>query len=280
MVAQSATAGVLLPWSPLKPGYDAHPFAAGVVYAPHGVPLAPEYAAARLDSTVRALETSHGLRFHTPVRVVIARTWQQFNRGALIAFDGAPRGILAAALQTGDVVYMSPLEAESRRHPGWALAHELSHALLYQQVSLAESFALHRARWLLEGIAVSTGNPGDYFGAAAFRRIANAHPDDVFLPMSDPHVERMPTDTGGPFMLAEYRFFVDDLRARYGDARLRQLLAAVVARPNAPPQAFAATYGIPLDQAAADFVSRVRAGLTPPLPGSSVGLRDIPAQTQ
>lgn len=271
LVGRSATAGVLLPWSPVKPGYDAHPFATGVVYVPRGVALAPGYAPERLDSAVRALEASHGLRFVRPVRVIVARSWRQFNRGALIGVGGEPRGVLAAALQTGDVVYMSPLVAEPGRHPGWALAHELSHALLYQQVSLRESFALRRVRWLLEGMAVSTGNPGDYFGPAAFRGVVRVHPEYLFLPTADPHLERMPADTAGPFMLAEYRFFVEELRARYGDARLQRLLAAVVARPDAPERAFAATFGMSLDRAGADFVARVRAGVTPPAAPTAAG---------
>lgn len=110
-----------------------------------------------------------------------------------------------------------------------------------------------------------TEPPGDYFGPAAFRGAAQRHPAYVFLPTADPHLERMPADTAGPFMLAEYRFFVEDLRARYGDARLRRLLAAVVAHPDAPARAFAATFGTPLDRAGADFVARVRAGAVPPV---------------
>lgn len=260
-VARSATAGVLLPWSPLKPGYVAHRFAAGTVYAPRGAPLAPDYRA--LDSIAARLEALHGLRLRHPVRVVLARSWRQFNRGTLIGRDGAPRAVLGAALQTGDVVYMSPLAADTGRRPRGILAHELAHALLYQHVSLRHSFALRRARWLLEGLAVHVGNPADYPGPVQFRALARAHPEYVFLPSADPRLDRMPADVGGPFMLAEYRFFVEYLVDRYGQERLRRLIRAAVDRPDDVPGAFVATYGASLGQVGAEFVEAARAGRVP-----------------
>ena len=263
VVVRSAAAGVLFPWSPVKPGFETHRFASGRVHVPHGTAYAPDYRA--MDSIASRLEALHGLRFRKKVHVVVSRDWRQFNRGTFIARDGSPRPVLGAALQTGDVVYMSPLAAEPGRRPGGILAHELAHALLYQHVSLRGSVALRRERWLLEGLAVHFGNPGDYPGPETFRGLVRTHPEYVFHPAADPRLDRLPADVGGLFMLAEYRFFIEYLIERFGEDRLRALVRAAVAEPADVPAAFAATYGASLDTVGAEFVRAVRAGQVPAL---------------
>ena len=260
-VVSSALAGVLLPWSPLSVGFDRHALTRGVVLAPPNAPGLPGYLA--LDTLVEELETFHGLRFTKPVTVIVTRSWKQFNRGTLLGVDDMPREVLGAALQTGDIIYLSPLMAEPGRRPRAVLKHELAHALLYQHTGLRKSFALREVRWLLEGLAVHAGNPDDYLSGREFRVLADEHPEYLFRPTGHSSADRMPRELGGVFMLSEYRFFVEFLQDRHGDARLRAFVRMVVDDPTDVPAAFERAYGVTLESVEDSFMRCLRDGTCP-----------------
>ena len=260
-VVSSALGGVLLPWSPLSVGFERHGLTRGVVLAPPNTPRVSEYLA--LDTLVEELEAFHGLRFTKPVTVIVTRSWKQFNRGTLLGLDDMPREVLGAALQTGDAIYLSPLMAEPGRRPRAVLKHELAHALLYQHTGLWKSFALHEVRWLLEGLAVHAGNADDYLSGREFRVMAAEHPEYLFRPSGHSSVDRMPRELGGVFMLSEYRFFIEFLRDRHGDARRRAFIRTVADDPTNVPAAFVRTYGVSLESAEDAFMRCVRDGRCP-----------------
>lgn len=249
----------LLPWLPWKPGYVAHRSAAGTVYLPRYLPHRPRALA--LDSAVRSVEATHGLRFTKPVRVFVTTEWSQFSRGALIDWRGRPTPVLGAALQTGDVVYLSPLGIDQPR-PETVLAHELSHALLYQHVSLRESFALRGERWLLEGFAVHFGNPGAYLSDAAFDSLVARHPEWAFSPVTGPSAADVPAELAGPVMLTRHRRFVQWLIERYGHDLLQALVREVVRTPRDAKGAFARVYGLTLPDAGARYLTELRGRAT------------------
>ena len=245
-----------LPWLPIKPGYRAHRFASGTVYVRRNAARAQGYAA--LDSIVAAVEQFHGIAFKRRVDIYVTSEWRQFNRGALQGWNGAPRPVLGAAMQTGDAIYVSPLAARSA--PQGVLAHELCHALLYQYVGLRESFALHRERWLLEGLAVHVGNPASYLTDATFDSLTAAHPEWVVSIASDSAATFTPSELAGPFRLTEYRRFIAWLIERDGHPRLRRLIREAIATPSDVRDAFARTYATPLAVASEEFASELHMG--------------------
>ena len=87
-----------------------------------------------------------------------------------------------------------------------------------------------------------------------------AHPEYLFHPAADPRLDRMPPDVGGPFMLAEYRVFVEYLAERFGEEGVRRLVLGAVDRPAGVRAVFAETFGASLDSVGAEFVAAVRAG--------------------
>ncbi|MDQ6665928.1 MAG: hypothetical protein M3Z23_16225 [Acidobacteriota bacterium] len=204
------------------------------------------------------------------VKIVICSDWKRFNRG-MLTFEGSrPQAILGATLQTGDVVYLSPLLLDAQRDPSRALKHELCHALLYQNTTLINSFRLARVPWLMEGLAVSYGNGGDYLSAGRWKDLA-VRDGYLFPVQSDPHIDRLPVSIGAPFMLSEYRFFIEFLVSRFGQERLHAYVNSLLSSAAKPEQAFSEQYGITLAQADRLFGEAVRTG------GWSVPL---PAQTE
>jgi len=146
------------------------------------------------------------------VKAIVCSDWKRFNRGMLTFQGSHPQEVLGATLQSGDVIYLSPLLLEPQRDAARTLKHELCHALLYQNTTLQNSFRLARVHWLIEGLAVSNGNAEDYLSAKRWH--ARAVQGGYLFPIeADPHIERMPLSIGAPFMLSEYRFFIEFLRA-------------------------------------------------------------------
>ncbi|HEX2202444.1 MAG TPA: hypothetical protein VHG91_04060 [Longimicrobium sp.] len=263
VLSHASFRGVLFPWSPVRPGYAATAFPGGTIVYPArgGLPAAYRDAGALLDEVERA----NRLAFRKDVTVVVAGDWGLFVRGSLLGWKGRPLPVLGSALQTGTVVYLSPLAREPGRDMAGVLKHELTHALMFQRMPLRRTFELVRLDWFEEGLAVRAGNPGDYFDDAAFARWA-AHPGYRFGPWGDPELERLPEALRGVFRLTEYRVFIDFLVDRYGEDRFFAFRDRVLADPARHEAAFAGVLGTRFADAVAAFEAAVRAGAWPRVP--------------
>jgi hypothetical protein len=255
--------GALFPWSPIKPGYSSRQFAAGTVYFPSDLIPNPQYA--ETDRLIQEVQQALHLQFGRKVKVIVCSDWKRFNRGMLTFQGSHPQEVLGATLQTGDVIYLSPLLLEPQRDAARALKHELCHALLYQNTTLQNSFRLARVHWLIEGLGVSNGNAEDYLSAERWHALA-VQGGYLFPIEANPHIERMPLSIGAPFMLSEYRFFIEFLVDHYGHERLQAYIASLLASAREPEQTFAKVYGFTLDQADKSFGEAVHRGEWPPLP--------------
>jgi len=260
VLSHASFSGALFPWSPVRPGYAAEPFAGATVVYSHerGLPDALRGA----DAVVAEVARANRLAFHHPVTIVLADDWGLFNRGALLGWKARPLPVLGAALQTGTVVYLSPLAREPGRDVAAVLRHELTHALMFQQMPLSETFALARLDWFEEGLAVHFGNPGDYPDDAAWRRWAR-HPGYRFGPAGDPGLRRVPEELRGPFRLSEYRVFTEYLMDRGGGERFFAFRDGVLRDPGRWDRAFARAFGAGFAEVVADYEAAVRAGEWP-----------------
>lgn len=252
--------GALFPWSPVKPGYSAHRFDRAVLYAPHAYTLPPGLS--DLDALLGQVEADNRLTFGAPLKIVVTDTWAQFNRGALLGFGGTPLPVLGAALQTGTVVYLSPLVHEPARDAAAVLRHELVHALMFQQLPLKETFALVRLDWFEEGLAVLYGNPRDYMSDAEWQAAAGgaAYRAGLLAPHVPPGLA--PEDYSR-FRLAEYRLFMTYLQKRFGNTRFFRWRDRVLDQPEDPAHAFEEVLDTPMPVVVADFEEAVRTGFFP-----------------
>lgn len=260
VLSHASFSGVLFPWSPIRPGYASVRFPdATVVYpARSGLPDAYRVTQSIMDEVARA----NRLAFRDRVTVVVADDWGLFVRGSLLGWKGRPLPVLGSALQTGTVVYLSPLAREPGRDMAGVLRHELTHAIMFQQMPLRETFELVRLDWFEEGLAVHAGNAGDYPDDAAWKRWA-MHPGYRFGPGGDPELRRVPEEMRGPFHLSEYRVFVEYLMDRRGRERFFAFRDAVLRDPDAYDAAFVRHFGAGFASVVADFEQAVRAGEWP-----------------
>lgn len=258
-VGMLCTAGPLFPWSPVRPGYRVEKFDRATLIQPKDAPSTIDVS--HPDSLLAELERRTGLRFRSPVTIVATDDWALFNRGGLLRTATDPIPVLGAALQTGTVVYLSPLVWQPGRDPAAVLRHELTHSLLFQQMPLRRTFALARLDWFEEGLAVHFGNPGDYMDDAEWRRWSS-----VAAYRFDPWRAAPPAgldeEMWGPYRLTEYRQFAAFLMHRCG-ARYPAFRDAVLADPDRHAGAYARHCGEPFTRAVDAFGQAVRAGRWP-----------------
>ena len=260
VLSHASVDGALFPWSPVRPGYALeHSARATVIYpARSGAPAAYRQVDRIIDEVARA----NRLQVRKPVTVVVTDSWGLFNRGALLGLRATSLPVLGAALQTGSVIYLSPLVREPGRNAEAVLRHELTHALMFQQMPLHETFELVKLDWFEEGLAVHFGNPDDYLSDSAWRHWA-ADPAYRFGPWGDPELRRIPAELHGPFRLAEYRVFIEFLLERYGADRFFAFRDQVLSDPSEHQKAFLQSFGETFPQAVAAFERAVQGGEWP-----------------
>lgn len=257
LVGMLATAGPLFPWSPVHPGYETERFGRATLIQPKGRAVDVGHP----DTLLAQLERRTGLRFRSPVTIIVTDDWGLFNRGGLLRAGSGPVPVQGAALQTGKVIYLSPLVYERHRDPEAVLRHELTHALLFQQMPLRRTFSLVALDWFEEGLAVHYGNPGDYLDDREWARLS-AHPAYVFDPVVPHRPPGLADEMWGSYRLTEYRQFAAFLMQRCGRgyAAFRN---GVIADPDRYAAAYARGCGEPFSAAVAVFGDAVRAGTWP-----------------
>ena len=248
--------GPLVPWSPVKPGYQKLASRRGELWYPQGFPELPAYR--ELDAGVEGVERFLGLRMPEKVTVIDASDWSGFQR-FVPQLLGARVG--AVTLPTGTVIILSPRIRERGLDVREFIRHELAHAAMHQNQSLWQAIRGPAAvPWFCEGLSVSYGRQKAYLTRAEFLERVRAGADlraaidrEAAVPGRDMK-----------FDYVAWRSFVEYLRARHGEAAFAKFLRAFLADYGAARANFRESFGHSFEEAITDFGRDLRSGAWEP----------------
>lgn len=241
--------GPLFPWSPVHPGYQLFSSARADVYYPAGTELESAYR--EVDRHVAWAEEFHRLKLPRRVTVIACRNWGDFQRFLPV---GLGRGVGAATLETGTVIYVTPKLDERGFDKNEFLRHELSHAILNQNAGLRNSHRMGPQAWFYEGIAVACGQQKAYLTREEFE--ARARTTDLRTVIG-PELAELPKPGDFRFFYVAWRYFLEDQVRREGRDRFQGLIDGFLKRPREIRAVFHEVYGEPLERAVERFQASV-----------------------
>jgi hypothetical protein len=245
LIAGAFLFGPLFPWSPVKPGYTHYTLHRADVYYPAGTTLEDAYQ--QIDSYIAEAEKFHRLKMPDRITVVAPGSWGDFRRHAPWQQGTA---VAAITLQTGTVIYVTPKIAEKHLDTGEFLRHELSHAILDQNMTMWRGHKLNGQPWLWEGLAVDFGRQTSYMTDAEFVARARTQP-------------MAPVFNGdGTDMRFDYVAWRDFLQHRInlsGRDRFQEYPLRVMQEPDQARALFPEFFGLSFDAAVEEFQASVRA---------------------
>jgi len=214
----------LLPYSPVIIGFHRQDYRRVQIYY-QAQDISPFWS---IDSLVQAVERSHSLIFRRKVEIFICTSDRQYRRytGSAARFITTPLygRIFISARAFRDTV-------KGIIHLDTYLKHELSHSLLYQNMSLLHS--LRYPGWFMEGLATySAGQMGvdGYLNpaetAAKIGEGYFAEPVDwgTVISSKGKTVTEITLENKFFFIYAEFALIISDLIQNYGKERLKELL--------------------------------------------------------
>jgi hypothetical protein len=246
--------GPLFAWSPLHPGYRRVQFSRGDVLYPDDAALDPAYR--EIDRYVGEAENFHQVKCVNKIRVVVCRNWSDCVRFAT-PFLGRP---LAVTIPFGTVIFVTPKAAVFRADIGELLRHELSHAVLKQDRSLANVLRMRKQQWVTEGVAGLVAE----MGATAPGRQPIILPQTEFLLRAKAEA-LWPSFAAGPqkdwrFSYTAWVYFWNRQIDRSGKATFLKFEQACFSDPQSCKSTFAEVYGTDLRSAVDEFQAEVRSG--------------------
>lgn len=239
--------GPLFAWSPVHPGYDSFRLQRAEIFYPVG--SMPDPALRQVDAFIGETESWLQMTMHKPVTVVVCKNWEHFFR-----FVPMIRGrVGAVTLDTGTAIYVAPRIAENHLDLGEFLRHELTHALVDQNVPIWRTYRMRPVSWLVEGVPVTVGRQKSYITQSEF--LARAR-DTNLLPVID-------TSKGSsdmPFNYVAWSDFIDYLRQTRSHATFLQYFRAFLNEPADHRRSFERIYGGSITDAIQEFQTAIRAG--------------------
>ncbi|HTB13549.1 MAG TPA: hypothetical protein VK752_18345 [Bryobacteraceae bacterium] len=236
--------GPLFPWSAVKPGYTHFTLHRADVYYPAGSELDDAYR--QLDSFIDEAETFHRLKMPDRITAIAPRTWKTFHRQAPWQTGDA---IGALTLQTGTVIFITPKIAEKHFDTGEFLRHELSHAILDQNMTLWRGRKMNRQPWLYEGLAVDFGRQKSYLTEEEFIARAQTQP---LAPAFDGDNSDM------RFNYVAWKDFLEYIIKTRGRDKFQDYLLRVMQNPDDARAVFPEFFGVSFDGAVGEFQSKLR----------------------
>jgi hypothetical protein len=241
--------GPLFPWSPLKQGYQTISYARGDVFVTKAQPVEADFTS--LDQLMNEAESFHQLRYSRRLKVIGCKDWGTCERGLMWMNIHSMGGITLA----GDVIYITPKLKEKNFSTAQFLRHELSHALLCQNTTLLNGYKLKELPWFFEGLAVSFGRQQDYLKRAEWLTKTQT---DGLAQYLDP--AQRPAEWNARFAYPTQRYFIEWLKATYGNELFQQFLTRHIAAPDGWRATFTAVYPMAFGEAVQHYEQAVRTG--------------------
>ena len=245
----AALDGPLFPWSPVKPGYTHFTLHRADIFYPSGTTLELPYQ--QVDTFIEQAERFHQLKMADRVTVIAPRSWTDFHLQA--PWQRGP--VAGLTLQTGTVIFITPKVAEKHLDTAEFLRHELSHAILDQNMTLWRGHKMNSQPWLYEGLAVDFGRQKSYLTEGEFISRAQTQP---LAPAFNGDNSDM------RFNYVAWRYFLEHTIQAHGRDKFQDYLLRVMQDPDQARTVFPEFFKISFDDAIEEFQTAVRG--TRPVP--------------
>jgi hypothetical protein len=245
--------GPLLPWSPIKPGYNSISYAHADVYVNKNEPEPEDYKL--VDRMIAEAEEFHGLKFQKRVKVIDCKNWGDCQR-SWFWMNVKPLG--GVTLGTGDVIYLTPRLKERNFSIAEFLRHELSHALISQNTTIRNSLKMTEQAWFSEGMAVWFGDQKAYLSREEF--LEKAKTADLTKVIDPAQMNRESPDWSARFVYPAQRYFLEYLKQTHGPDRFHQFLVKYIHAPDDYQKLFTETYQQSLTDTVRQFEQALRSG--------------------
>jgi len=254
--------GPLFPLSPIIIGFDQKEFAGATIYYHQGTDIS-KLINVNIDKLIKETEDFHQLKFQKKVEIIICNSDNELAR-----LTGGCKSLFVTTPVYGRIFISSKAKNEIKEKKINYLVylkHELSHSLLFQNMSLYRS--QYYPGWLMEGIAVYSSNQmgvdGYYTKEETFVKIKEGYflnPEDwgtTLLKRQGLNVINFPLANKYRFIYSEFACIVDDLIQKYGKEKFNQFFIALLKNGH-DNQIFQQIYGIEFNNYLDDFRNECR----------------------
>jgi len=217
--------GRFLPFSPLIIGFEKKESDKAIVYY-HKTDSADEFAS--IDKIIEEVEKFHGLKLKKKVKIFLTASEREHKRysGTTARFvTHPPEGRIFISNRAKNEYRNKEIRFDTY------IKHELSHTLLYQNMSLIHS--LSYPAWFMEGMAMysagQVGTDGYYSYDQTNETIADgifAEPDDwgTIITGKGETVKNCPLENKYWFIYSEFALLVNKLAVQYGEDKVMDFL--------------------------------------------------------
>lgn len=225
--------GPLFPWNPIKSGYKKIASSKATVYVKD---YDGKSSVESIDKLVQEEEKFHDLTFKEKFKIIIPGG----NTGMKRYLPWLKGSTYSVSLGFVNVIYIGPTGRNSPYGINVYLKHEISHLLIYQNVSSAkENFEILKQGWLAEGLATFYGGPhyyekNEFIGlwlkkGMGFDSLYETNPHEM-----DKDIIRL--------KYTYYRFFSEFLIQTYGLEKLQLYLKQYIKDPYKYKSVFSVVY--------------------------------------
>jgi len=250
--------GRLFPFSPVIMGFEQKELNRGVLYYRRGIDIS-KYKI--LDNLIDQVEEFHRLQFKRKAEIFILDSDKEFMKltGSNARFVTLPMyGRIFVSNKARKEIH------EGKTHMDIYLKHELSHSLLYQNMSLYRS--QYYPGWLLEGVAVYSSNQigtdGYFTKEETINKIRDGYflnPDDwstTLLKPQSKNVKDFPLTNKYWFIYSEFGCLVEDIIQNYGKEKFLQYMTEALEEKD-DKKVFLNVFGIEFNKYVGSFKNRI-----------------------